>query len=52
LEDRLLNPYQNMASQTVVEGGRAALEKFFVEVKDVPPASCVGEARLEGEPAI
>jgi len=36
-----------MTSETVAEGGRAAQEKFFVEVKTGPQAACVGEARLE-----
>jgi len=36
-----------MAPETVVEGGPATLERFFVEVKAGSPASCMGEARLE-----
>jgi len=33
------------------DGGWAAQEKFFEEVKVSAPASCVWEARLEREPA-
>jgi hypothetical protein len=36
-----------MASSTAADVGWAALEKFFVEIKTSPPASCVGEACLE-----